>query len=187
MSLNKVPYPRIQLHAIAMWPLIIIATLAGPGQAAHATRDGNAGAQSRGLVTVSLTIEPSVSVSAASHINLRISNRSVDTNYSELFCVQGNGGGKYTIIAYNSTGTPGEQSFTLRNDEGSELLYHVAYRGDVSIGFAPLAPNVSSAQYNLQTHCGIDSNFRVTFRADDLQRARSGLYAGSLTLVVRPV
>ena len=140
-------------------------------------------------LTLSLSILPTLSIETVSDVHFNIERRDVDANYEEYFCVRGTGSTRYSIIAYGSNSNG--EDFILRNDEGDDLIYSVGYRGDKnSSDFDDLTHGLPSPVYEVlpgEDPCDGQANFNIRFRAQDLKAANSGLYNGSLTLVVAPV
>ncbi len=165
---------------------VFAACTATPVQPAE---DGRLEVESRGSIRISLSVLPSIQINTVRDINLSITNRNVDTNFSEPFCVTGNGPGRYTVSAHGSEATG--QQFLLRNGDGEPLEYDVSFLGDIERNqYDPLSPGVVSPAYQLfpsKEACGDRTAFKVTFHSEDLQSAGSGLYSGYLTLVVSPV
>ncbi len=161
---------------------------------AQGASSGRPGEESEGTIRISLAIQPSIRINTATSINLRIVNRSVDAQFTEALCITGNFGGKYTVTATGNTvassgGAP-TTVFSLLNTEQESLAYRVAYRGDPgSNHYDQLHPGIPSPLYQLNTgdNCNDDDAFRITFKSEDLENARSGLYKGQLTLLVSPV
>ena len=91
------------------------------------------------------------------------------------------------MVAYGSEQSAG--AFSLSNQSGSKLAFHVGYRRNATDSYSALEPGVPSNPYNLKpsASCSDDESFRVTFFTRDLKGAQSGLYTGSLTLMVAPV
>ena len=156
---------------------------------AGAAQQGELGKDSSASYTISLSIQPSMEIRTVSDITLNISDRTVDATFSKPFCVQGSVPGKYRLIAYGTN--QHETTFVLRNADRDTLRYYVSYRGDPrSAEFDPLSPGVLSRAYDVlprDSNCADLTDFMVTFRSADLRDAGSGLYTGSLTLLVSPV
>lgn len=156
---------------------------------ASALEEGDLGTNSVSRFSISLTIQPAIEIDTVTDILLNITDRSVDSEFSQEFCVKGSTPSKYFIVASGST--EGSDAFVLRNAEGDALPYYVSYRGDPSsTNYDPLTPGVASRDYdvlNRDESCESASAFKITFRSQDLTRAGSGLYSGALTLLVSPV
>ena len=156
---------------------------------AQAAQQGKLGENSTASYTISLAIQPSMEINTVSDIALNISDRSIDATFSKPFCVRGNTPNKYTLVA--SGANQGNNAFVLRNANNAELRYYVSFRGDLkSTTFDNLSPGVPSRIYSVQSRgsiCDSSTEFKVTFRSMDLETAGSGLYTGSLTLLVSPV
>ncbi|HKI74208.1 MAG TPA: hypothetical protein VJ998_06180 [Pseudomonadales bacterium] len=154
-----------------------------------AAEQGELGEHSAASYTITLAIQPSIEIKTVSDITLNITDRNVDASFSKPFCVQGTTPGKYTIIAYGNDQSA--NAFVLHNADNDMLDYHVAYEGDpVSMTYEALSPGQPSSSFDVQTrssNCDNSTSFKVTFRSSDLQNAGSGLYTGSLTLLVSPV
>lgn len=154
-----------------------------------AAEQGKLASKSKARFTITLAIQPSMQIKTVSDVSLNISNRDVDASFSKPFCVQGSVNGKYTIVAYGTNRNASE--FVLHNSSNDALPYHVSYRGDPGSGqFNPLLPGVPSRVYDVMDRglsCDNTTAFMVTFRSADLKQAGSGLYTGSLTLLVSPV
>jgi hypothetical protein len=147
--------------SLAGWLLLMLPV------AGLAAEQGELGTSSAANFTIALSIQPSIEINTVRDINLTITDRSVDATFSKPFCVQGSTG-RYTIIA-----------------SGNIL------GGDAESGnFDPLVPGIPSATYDVlsrDTTCNELTAFMVTFLAEDLQKAGSGLYTGALILLVSPV
>ena len=171
-----------------IWFLLFVLLVPWPGNLppARAATQGLLEEDSTGTINISLTIQPSIRIETTDSINLRIRNRDVDTFFYQDLCITGNFGGKYTLTAFGSG--PSDR-FSLTNDASEELAYLVAYRGDPEQErYDQLEPASPSPAYNLTHQACVDRDaFRITFRAEDLTRAESGLYTGHLTLLVSPV
>lgn len=155
--------------------------------AAMAANDGRADESSSGVIEISLSILPSMQIDTVTDIRLNITDRSVDANFSESFCVTGNTGGRYTIVAEGSESV--NRRFLLRNNEGEPLEYDVSFLG-IPDGdqYDLLVPGEASPPYPLnESKCEARTAFKITFRSEDLKAAGSGLYSGYLTMVVSPV
>jgi hypothetical protein len=156
---------------------------------AGAAQQGELGKNSSSSYSISLSIEPAMEIRTVSDIALNISDRTVDATFSKPFCVRGSVPGKYMVTA--SGGNQSGDGFELHNANHDVLRYHVSYRGDPgATQFDPLSPGIPSRAYDVlprDATCGNLTAFMVTFRAADLQNAGSGLYTGSLTLLVSPV
>ena len=155
------------------------------GQAASSV-----GPKSSTSFRISLAIQPTLAITTESDISFNIANRDEDNEFSHSFCVQGAATEQYTLVAYGSNGDG--SSFTLRNADNEVLRYFVSFRGNLSDGatFDELSPGKPSPVYDVlprERECGELTSFSVTFRAEDLRNAGSGLYSGSLTLLVSPV
>lgn len=154
-----------------------------------AAEQGKLAPQSKARFSISLAIQPSMQIKTVSDISLNINDRSMDASFSKPFCVQGSINDKYTIVAYGTN--KNADTFVLRNSENDKLPYHVSFRGDpASSNYDPLLPGVPSKVYDVLDRgisCEDKTGFKVIFRAGDLQTAGSGLYTGSLTLLVSPV
>ena len=155
----------------------------------QAATDGQLGSSSEGTITISLAIEPTIYVPEINNINLTITDRSVDTAFSENFCVSGNSDGRYIVTVQGSTEVGNE--FALTNTSNELLLYTVSYRAEPGQAEADLlTPGSSSPSYSLKTRsdgCADSPSFTVTFPSESLQGISSGSYTGSLTLMVSPV
>lgn len=165
--------------------IILMLLLPVAGQAASSV-----GPESSTRFTISLAIQPTLAITTQSDISFNIANRDEDNEFSHTFCVQGAATEKYTLIAYGSNGDG--SSFTLRNVDNEVLRYFVSFRGNLSDGaaFDELSPGKPSPVYSVlprERECSELTSFSVTFRAEDLKNAGSGLYSGSLTLLVSPV
>jgi hypothetical protein len=150
--------------------------------------NGQLGRTSEDIIRISLQISPSIRIDTVKNINLRIADRSVDTNFTEELCITGNFGGKYKVTAYGSNN--GVDSFTLAGAEGGELIYYVGYRANLqSPEYDNLLPAIASPTYSLSSEesCSGQQSFKITFRTEDLNRVNSGLYTGHLTLLVSPI
>ncbi len=145
--------------------------------------------RSTSQMTISLAILPALTIETVSDVHFNIERRDVDASYDEYFCVRGTRSARYSITAYGSNTE--DSLFALTNSEGSQLLYTVGYRDKRSAsGFDELSPGLPSRIYEAldgNDPCDGDTNFNIRFRAEDLEKAQSGLYSGSLTLVVAPV
>lgn len=163
--------------------------LAGLPVTGNAAQQGELASSSSASYTISLEIQPSMEIKTVSDISLNISNRSVDASFTKPFCVQGSVPGKYTLVA-NGTRESGD-AFVLHNAANDTLPYYVSYRGDpASTQFDPLSPGVATRAYDVLSRaatCDKLTEFKVTFRSADLEKAGSGLYTGALTLLVSPV
>ena len=155
---------------------------------ALSAEDGQEADTSDGSIRVSLSILPSIRIDTVTDINLRIVNRDIDTTFAEYLCITGNFGGKYTITAHASNESP--DNFSLSSEEGQELPYFVAYRGNPQQNaYDELRPGIPSPTYDLinEESCNDQNSFKITFKSEDLGRVDSGLYTGNLTLLVSPV
>ena len=131
-------------------------------------------------------------INTVNEVNLDITDRNVDAVFSEAFCVRGNESGRYRVIAYGAS--DGQSAFLLSSDNGNELAYQVAYRGNSGdtpgTDYDDLRPGVPSPEYQVTSRtipCDSATAFRVTFSSQDLVAAQSGFYRGSLTFMVSPV
>lgn len=154
---------------------------------AWAARDGLFGDnKSEGDIRISLAILPSLQISVVSQVDVSINNPNIDADFEEYVCVTGYEGGRYNIIAQGNAG-----AFRLNNEDGDQLPYSVFFRGNpVASEFDELVAGETSPTYELmssQSQCGTEYNFRIKFRAEDLQVVKSGLYTGTLNLLVSPV
>lgn len=140
-------------------------------------------------MAISLAILPALSIETVSDVHFNIERRDVDASYDEYFCVRGTGSARYSITAYGSSTE--DNLFALANTDGERLLYTVGYRDKrTSSGFDELSPGLPSPIYEAlpgNDPCDGETNFNIRFRAQDLEKAQSGFYSGSLTLVVAPV
>jgi hypothetical protein len=165
-----------------------ICLLAAPLQA-MAVEEGKLDDTSESRVSISLAIHSNIEINTDTDILINITDRSVDANFVQAFCVQGPSSDKYTIVALG-TSEDGD-TFVLENQAREELPFHVSYNGSPNtVDFEPLRPGVSSSPYDLlprSTACDGQTAFQITLRSRDLQQADSGLYSGSLTLLVSPV
>jgi len=154
-----------------------------------AAEQGELDTASAANFTIALSIQPSIEINTVRDINLTITDRSADATFSKPFCVQGSTPGRYTVIA--SGNDQSDNAFVLQNAEKDRLTYYVSYRGDADAeDFDPLVPGIPSATYDVlsrETACDELTSFMVRFRAEDLQKAGSGLYTGALVLLVSPV
>ncbi|XOV90070.1 MAG: hypothetical protein ACFHX7_09335 [Pseudomonadota bacterium] len=152
--------------------------------------DGRAGINSNARFSISLTIDPSIEIITASDISISIRDRSRDASFTRQFCVTGTAAGKYRVIA-SGRADPESNRFLLVNRENDTLPFDVSFHGTAeSERLDPLYPDVPSPVYDVQnreTGCDGTTYFNVTFRREDLAAASSGLYSGSLTLLVSPV
>jgi hypothetical protein len=166
--------------------LVIFLTAALPSLTL-AENQGALAPKSSDFIRISLSILPSIRINTVSTISLTIAQRDIDAIYSEQLCITGNFGGKYSMVAYGSE--QGASAFSLSNQSGGKLAFHVDYRRDATDSYSTLQPGVPSNPYSLKPSesCSDDESFRVTFRTLDLKGAESGLYTGSLTLMVSPV
>lgn len=153
----------------------------------EAAVDGKLDASSRGDIEISLRLVPSLQIDTVKDINLNITDRSVDSRFSESFCVTGNAESRYTVTA---NGSGSDIDFVLENTDGEQLEYELSFRGDPgSNTWDGLTPGRSSPAYhafNNKSECH-DTAFQIIFRSQELQSADSGRYSGYLTLVVSPV
>ena len=156
---------------------------------AGAAEQGRLGPTSTSRFTISLAIQPLIEITTVSDVTVNITDRSIDADFTKPFCVNGSVGGKYTVIA-SGTQERGD-SFILQNSEGETLPYFASYRGDPVGGeFDPLLPSLPSRVYDVLPRgevCTDITAFKITFRSADLQIAGSGLYSGSLTMLVSPI
>ena len=154
-----------------------------------AIQDGKLGRTSDVRISIGLHILPIIQIGKVGDIALNIADRTVDVSYSGPICVKGNAGNRYAVTATGS-GT-GSDPFTLKNQDGGSLAYHVFYRGLTSAIDDELTSGATSPHYDLPsliTTCGdTGSTLTVTFLSEDLVGLASGLYTGSLTLVVSPL
>lgn len=156
--------------------------------AISAPTGGQPGRQSEDIIRISLQISPSIRIDTVDNINLRIVDRSIDTNFTEELCITGNFGGKYNVTAFGSNDN--SDDFMLTNVEGGELIYFVGYRANLqSLQYDELQPAQPSPTYDLiaEKTCSDQQSFKITFKANDLSRVDSGLYTGQLTLLVAPL
>ncbi|MCB1692520.1 MAG: hypothetical protein KDI19_07110 [Pseudomonadales bacterium] len=155
----------------------------------NAAEQGKLAPASSSRFTISLALQASMEISTVTDVTVNITDRSVDAAFTKPFCVQGSPGSKYTVTATGTTGEGG--AFILSNADDEYLPYYVSYRGDpVRNEFDPLRPSVPSRIYDALPRaqsCSDITAFEVTFRSEDLKKAGSGLYSGSLTLLVSPV
>jgi hypothetical protein len=166
--------------------IVVLTVFASSVVPAENARQGD---RSTSRFSLSLSILPTLSIEAVSDVHFNIERRDVDANYQEFFCVRGTGSTRYSITAYGSNSDG--QSFILTNNSGDNLLYSVAYRGNTNTEiFDQLRPGLASPVYETlpgNDPCDGQANFNIRFSAEDLEDANSGLYNGSLTLVVAPV
>lgn len=170
-----------------MYKTILFAGLLGLATPSWAALDGELDdLRSRGNIRISLAILPSLQISVVNQINIDIDNINIDSNFSEYVCITGHERGRYNLIA-----TGGSGDFLLYNDDHGELPYSVFYKGDPNQSdFDELNHGVPSPTYEIlpnQSQCTSDYNFKVTFRSEHLKIVKSGLYSGTLTLLVSPV
>lgn len=154
-----------------------------------AAQKGDRGGVSSTNFSISLALTPNMEINTVTDIRLSINDRTVDATLRKPFCVQGSTRGKYTLVAFGTM--QGDPTFMLRNAAGDELPYQVSFDGDINADdFKLLTPGVHSGTYSMMTKttsCTGQTAFRITFRAADLKNAGSGLYTGSLTLMVSAV
>jgi len=168
--------------------LVVVSSLCW-SSAILAIQDGKLGRTSDVRISIGLHILPIIQIGKVGDIALNIADRSVDVSYSEPVCVKGNAGNRYAVTATGSGA--GSDPFILRNKDGGNLAFHVFYRGLTSANDDELRSGVTSPHYDLPsliTACGeTGSTLTVTFLSEDLVGVASGLYTGSLTLVVSPL
>ena len=140
-------------------------------------------------IRISLSIQPSMKIVTTTDVRLDITDRSRDTNISETFCVKGNTGSKYRIIAQGTTDA--QNRFALSNIDGEQLIYTLGFRGKKKPAkFLDLLPNLPSPDFSSIGHqddCKEGAAFRINFRTEDLQAVSSGLFSGALTLLASPI
>lgn len=156
---------------------------------AIAADDGRVGERSKGELEISLSILPSVQIETVDDVRLDIIDRTIDTVFSEFFCVKGHSETRYTVITAASSND--SSAFTLRNQKGEILEYQVGYRGRAAdIQYDELQSGSPSNVYPVIDNnrpCREGAAIQITFRSQDLQKVGSGLFSGSLTLLVSPL
>jgi len=157
--------------------------------ALFAADDGRVGEKSKGELEISLSILPSVQIETVDDVRLDIIDRTIDTIFSESFCVKGHSETRYTVVAAGSSND--SNAFTLRNQNGEILNYQVGYRGRAAdILYDELKSGTPSSVYPVIDNnqpCREGAAIQITFRSQDLQKVGSGLFSGSLTLLVSPL
>jgi len=156
---------------------------------AFAQESGDLGESSSVNLSLSLSVLPTIQIETVSDISLDITDRSVDSDYTETICVKGNAGDKYSVTA---TGTSTESSsFYLESNAGGQLIYHVAYQEGNAASQGELTPGVPTPHFRLPSlgsDCdGISSSLTVSFKSAELMGVEAGLYTGNLTLVISPL
>lgn len=151
--------------------------------------EGSLGRSTNADISISMSIQPSIQIETVEQIQLDITDRTQDASFEESFCVRGTHNAKYSIIAYSTIRSASE--FSLARLDDSTLPYTVTYRGDLGRNaFDTLIPGTPSPVYEILSKdgtCHAGNSFRIIFRSEDLEIATSGLYRGSLTLLVSPV
>lgn len=167
-------------------PVFVLLVSLLPDQCIAAV-DGDLDDSSEGDVQVSLSILPSIQLQQVDDIRLNITDRRVDNDFEQSFCISGNQYGKYTLTATGSS--QNESNYVLYNNNLDELPYLVFYKGDRQ-KFDPINPGESSKVYDVAPYtqaCEQPAFFKIVFRSEDLLRVKSGLYTGSLTITISPL
>lgn len=156
---------------------------------ALALETGDLGESSSVSISLSLSVLPIIQIDGVRDIRLDITDRSVDSDYTESVCVKGNAGDKYSVTA---TGSSLESShFFLQSNAGGQLTYHVTFQEGNTTSQGELAPGVPTPHFSLPSlgsDCeGVSSYLTVSFKSADLISVEPGLYTGHLTLVVSPL
>lgn len=160
---------------------LLLAPLSG-----FAARDGVLDERrSEGSIRISLAILPSLQISVVNQIYIDIQNVNADALFSEVVCITGPPGGKFSLVAAGNDG-----AFQLSSLVGQQLPYSVSYRGKDRTSFDQLQAGVPSPPYTLASKssgCSQEDNFQILFKSEDLKVIQAGLYSGALTLMVSPL
>lgn len=155
---------------------------------AVALEDGELGESSSVNISLTLSVLPIIQIGAVGDIRLDITDRSVDSDYTEYVCIKGNAGDKYSVTATGSSG--GSNNFFLQSNTGELLNYHVSFQDPNTTSGGELTPGVPTPHFNLPSlgsDCdGVSASLSVSFKSADLINVEPGLYTGHLTLVVSP-
>ncbi|MEX1237577.1 MAG: hypothetical protein WD994_04830, partial [Pseudomonadales bacterium] len=144
---------------------------------------------SESRLSISLAIYSNIEINTDTDISINVTDRSVDASFVQPFCVQGRSSDKYTLMAPGTSedGT----AFVLENQEREVLPYYLFYSGNPNTAdFEPLLPGIASGPYDLlprNTTCDGQTTFQINLKSRNLEQAGSGLFSGSLTLLVSPV
>lgn len=156
---------------------------------AVALENGELGESSSVSIVLSLSVLPIIQIGNVNDIRLDITDRSVDSDYTEAVCVKGNAGDKYSVTATGSSAESG--NFSLQSNAGGRLNYQVSFSGSNSASPGELAPGVPTPHFDLPSlgsDCnGVSASLTVSFKSADLLSVEPGLYTGHLTLVVSPL
>lgn len=156
---------------------------------ALAATNGEVGTQSTGRVLIQLTIKQSVQITNLEDIEIVVDeDTGHDVVASRPFCVRGNKGGQYSLMASNSQGGSSEFALTsMTNDTVDFELYFSGELGD-QVGDR-LLPNDPSPTYtitNSDPNCDGDDNaeLRLVIPSSNINNALDEEYRGSLYLTV---
>ncbi len=151
--------------------------------------NGRIGQRSEGQLEISLSILPSVQIETVNDVQLNIIDRAIDAVLSEFFCVKGHSTTRYNLIAAGSSNN--NNAFILNNQANETLNYHVGYRGLAKdTVYDQLTSGIPSNVYPVidnSRSCREGASIQITFKSGDLQNVTSGLFSGSLTLLVSPL
>jgi hypothetical protein len=169
-------------------------------QGAWAAQQGSTGLTSSGNIDITLVSGLDVRLTGLADMPLGTWSGSGDLTAEDDLCVGRSGvglfaTGNYRILA-NGNGEPGNPAaFTLYN--GARSIHYDAYFNDATstVGRAQLAPGVAltgqtdfgfGLVFNLLFGCFVENaNISIVVPAAELSAA-SGVYAGTLTLVLIP-
>lgn len=155
-----------------------------------ATSDGTLGVTSTGTADMTVTVDELMLITGMASLNFGTWTGSGDLTQNENVCIYTNQAtGLYTVTA---SGSGAASAFTL-TDGGNTLAYTV-YFNDVSgiVGEVQLnttvANNTQTGANTASQTCGggNNANYRVNIASAALAAAPSGIYTGTLTIVVEP-
>jgi len=149
--------------------------------------DGLLGDDSTDSITISITKEDSVRISAMEDVDFGSSaSLAVDSTLPELFCVFASNGG-YKITG--STGTNSTTDFEMVS--GTNILNYQLALTTIGATATPMVPEVAIGGLTgntLADDClGIpNTTITVTVLAEDFNAAAPGAYSDTLTMFVEP-
>lgn len=158
-----------------------------------AAEDGVLGISSTGQLTVRLDMTEGVEIRNLNDIELTTTRDNISGNLTltEDFCVRGNIGAQFQVLA--ETDSQQASNFSLVGSQGDRLNYRIRFSDSLSEGgtFEELRPNRLSRIYTINeyTNCTSINNVGVEliFEEEDILTSVSIEYTGVLFITVQLV
>jgi len=182
----------MKIQTFIALPAAALLTFAISGTANAATQ-GTLNATSTGSSDLSLTINDSVKITGMDDVTFPAygANNTGAINQGDAFCVYRNGQDGYNITASNPNGTEFEITSSVTNDSVQYTLALDESADASSATAVAYATAISFISGSDEVDCGdetqnVNTAFDIRIAEQEIRDATSGVYTGTLQLVLAP-